>query len=71
MLFSCIDDIEILDLDGYETNPPENHQDKGATPPVNTQLSPLHSPLEDASVAYSVPPTHPRVEAGNATLQER
>ena len=38
-------------------------------PPVNTQPYPLHSPLEDTSVASAVPLTRPRVEADNATPQ--
>ena len=51
VIFSCIDKLEIIYLDDAKTDPPENHQDNGATLPVNTQTSPPHSPLEDASVA--------------------
>ena len=71
VIFSCIDELEILELDNTETDPPENHQDNVATPPVNTQPSLLHSPLEDASVASYAHPPHPRVEFSNAALQAR
>ena len=69
VIFSCIDELEILELNYDETNPPENPQDNGATPPVNTQPSPPHSTLEDASMTSAVPPPRPRVEAGNTSLQ--
>ena len=45
VLFSCIYELEIPELDNAETNPPENHQDNDTTPPFNTQPYPLHSPL--------------------------
>ena len=60
MLFSRINELEIPELDNAETDPPENHQDNGATPPVNT---------EDTLVASATPPPFPRVEAGNDNLQ--
>ena len=69
LIFSHIDELEIPELDDAETDPPENHQDNGALPPVNTHPSPLHSPLEDALVAPATPPPHPRVDYGNAALQ--
>ena len=73
VLFSRIDELEIPGLDDAETNLPENHQDNGATPPVNTQPSPSHSTPEYTSVASTLPPPlpRPRVEAGNSTLQAR
>ena len=40
VIFSCIDELKLPELDDAETNLPENHQNNGATPPVNTQLSP-------------------------------
>ena len=40
VLFSRIDELKIPELDNADTDPPENHQDNGATPPVNTQPSP-------------------------------
>ena len=46
VIFSRIDDLEIPELNDAETNPPENHQDNGAMPPVNTQPSLSHSPPE-------------------------
>ena len=69
VLFSCIDELELPELENFETDPSENQQDNGATPPVNTQPSPPHSPLEDASLAPSAPLPRPRVKAGNAALQ--
>ena len=71
MILSRIDDIELLELDNDETEPPENHQDNGATSPVNTQPSQPHSPLEYASVTSAAPLPHPHVEDGNASLQAR
>ena len=69
VLFSRIDKLELPELDNAETDPQENHQDNGAMPTVDTQPSPSHSTLEDASVAPAVPPPHPCVKAGSATLQ--
>ena len=43
VLFSRIDELKLLELDDANTDPPENHQDNGATPPFNTQPYPLHS----------------------------
>ena len=71
VLFSRINELELPELDNSKTGPPENHQDNGATPPVNTQPSPPHSPLENALVASAATPPRPRVEAGNAALQAR
>ena len=71
VVFSHIDELEIIELDDVETEPPEKHQDNGSTPPVNTQPYPPHSPLEDALVALSTPPQRPHVEAVNAALQAR
>ena len=69
VIFSCIDELEISELDDAETDPPENHKDNGATLPVNTQPFPPHSPPEDTSVASAAPLLHPRVEAGDAAIQ--
>ena len=68
MLFSCINGLKFPELDDAETDPPENHQDNGATPPVNTQPSAPNSPLEDALVASDEPLPCPHVEANNAAL---
>ena len=69
VLFYRIDDIKIPELDDADTEPLENHQDNGTTPPVNTQPYPAQSPPEDTSVASAAPPPHPHVEAGDANLQ--
>ena len=71
MLFSRMDELKIPELDNDETDPPENHQDNGATLPVNTHPSPLHSPLDDVSLTSAAPSPCPCVEAGNAALQAR
>ena len=36
VIFSHTNEIEIPELTNAETNPSENHQNNGATPPVNT-----------------------------------
>ena len=36
VLFSHIDELKLPELDDAETDLPENHQDNGAMPPVNT-----------------------------------
>ena len=64
-----IDELEILELNDANTDPPENHQDNDATPTVNTQPSLPHSPMEGTSVSSATPPPHPCIEAGNASLQ--
>ena len=69
VIFSHSDKLELPELNDAKTNPPENHQENGATPLVNTQTSPPHSPLEDASVAPATPPPRPCVEAVDITLQ--
>ena len=69
VLFSRIDELELPKFNDAKTNPPENQQDNGTMPSVNTQPYPPHSPLEDASVASVALPPRPRVEAGNAALQ--
>ena len=69
VLLSRIKELEIPELDDAKTDPPENHQDNGTTPLVKIQPFLPHSPLEDASVASSPPPSLPRVKAGNAALQ--
>ena len=68
VLFSRIDKLKIPQLENSMTDPPENHQDNGATPPVKTQPYPPHSPLEDTSVDSAAHPSFLRVEAGNAAL---
>ena len=47
VLFFCIDELEIPELNNAKTNMPENHEENGTIPPVKTQPSPLHSLLED------------------------
>ena len=69
MFFSHNDELGITELADTNTNPPENYQDNGAMPPVNTQLSMSHSPPEDTSATSSEPPPRPGVEAGDADLQ--
>ena len=69
VLFSHTNELEIPDLADAETDPPKNHQDNSATPPVNTQSSPPHSPPEDTLVSSSDPSPRPHVEAGNSDLQ--
>ena len=69
MIFSHIDELKIPKLDNAETDPPENHQDNGATPTVNTQPYLSHSPLEDTLVTSAMPQPLPRIEAGDATLR--
>ena len=51
VIFSHTNQLEILDLADAKTNLPENHQDNGATPPVNAQPSLPQSLLEDTYVA--------------------
>ena len=69
VILSHTDEPEILELADDNTDPPENHQDNGATPPVNTQPSQPHSSPEDTLVASAETPPHPRVEAVDADLQ--
>ena len=45
VLLSCIDELELPEIDDDKTYPPENHQDNGATPLVNNQTYMPHSPL--------------------------
>ena len=68
MLFFSIEKVEIPELEDDKTNPPENHQDNGAMPPVNTKASLPYSPLKYASVASDTPPIHLCVEACNTAL---
>ena len=69
VLFARTDELKISELYNDETNPPENHQYNGATPPVNAQTSPPHSPLKDTLLASTAPLPHQHVESDNATLQ--
>ena len=69
VLFSHTDELNIPELADAETDPPENHQDNVATPLVNTEPSPPHSPPKDTSVASAAPLPRPYIEAGNAALQ--
>ena len=69
MIFSYTDDLEIPELANAKTDPPENHQYNGSTPPVNTQPSPPHSTPEDTSFASADPPPRPRIKAGDADIQ--
>ena len=69
VLFSRIDKLEIPELNDAETKQPENHQDNGATPPVNTQTSLSHLALEDTPMDSAVPLLRPHIEAGNTNFQ--
>ena len=71
VLFYHTEKLEISDISYAETDPPENHQNNGATPPVNTQPYPPHLPPEDTSSASYKPLPCPRFEARDAKLQER
>ena len=55
VLFSQTNELKIPELDDTDTNPSENLEDNGATPPVNTQKSPPRSPQEDTLVASAEP----------------
>ena len=69
VLLYRIDELKLPEIDDAETNLSENHQENGATPPVNTEPSLPQSPMEDASVASAAPPPRPSVTAGNPALQ--
>ena len=69
VIFSYTNKLEIPALVDADTDPPENLQENGATPPVNTQLYPPHSTPEDTLVASANPLSCPRVKAGDAALQ--
>ena len=69
MISYCIDQLKLPELKDTETDPLENHQENGATPPVNTQPYLPHLPMEDALVTPAAPPPRPRVKAGDAALQ--
>ena len=71
VLFYHTDEIVIPELADTKTDPPQNLQGNGTTPPVDTQPSSPHSPLEDTLVASDEPPPCTRVEAGDAALQVR
>ena len=71
VIFFRINKLEIPELENAETDPLENHQDNGATSPVNTHTSLSHSPLEDTLVASAAPWPFPRVEAVDAALKSR
>ena len=62
---------KLPEVDNAKTDPSENHQDNGATPPVSTQPSPPYSSLKDNSVASAAPSPGPRIEAANTALQEQ
>ena len=53
VLFSHTNELEIPYIADAKTDPPENHKDNGATPPVNTQPLPSHLPLEDTLVDFA------------------
>ena len=71
LILSCTNELKVMEITNSETDLPENHQDNGATPPVNTQTSLLHTAPEDTSVAYATPPPFPHIEAGNNALKVR
>ena len=61
--------LGIVELWNFKlVNAGEKHRDNGATPPVNTQTSPPHSPLEYTLVASAAPPPFSCVEAINSAL---
>ena len=66
VLFTQPDEIDTMDLDDAETTPDENHQDNGASPPLNTQPSSLQTPLTDALVDLYEPPTCSHIDARDA-----
>ena len=68
VFFSHTDEIKFPGLTDAETKPPQNLQDNGATPPVNTQPSPPHSPPEDTSVPSAETPPCPCVKARDADV---
>ena len=68
VIFSYTNKIEIPELANAETDPPENHQDNGYTPPVNTQPPRLQSLPEYTSFASAKPLPSPHTEAGDAAL---
>ena len=71
VLLSHTNELKIPEPAEAETDPPKNHQDNGAMPPVNTHPSPLHSPPKDTSVTSADLPPLPRVKSGDAALQVR
>ena len=71
VFFSRMDGPKIIEFDDADNDLPENHQENGATPPVNTQPYSPQSPQEDTLVASAAPPPYSGVEAGNAALQAR
>ena len=44
-------ELKLSELDDAKTDLPEKYQDNGAKPTINSQPSPLHSPLKYTSVA--------------------
>ena len=58
-----------MEITNSETDLTENHQDNGATPPVNTQTSLSHLALEDTPMDSAVPLLRPHIEAGNTNFQ--
>ena len=71
MIFEHTNELKISDISNADTNQTENHQDKGATPPLGTHPSLINLPLEDTLVALSKTLSRPRVNAGEANLQLR
>ena len=69
VILSHTEELEITELADADNNPPINHQDNGATPPVNTQPYPPNSPPEDTLVAKNETPPRPHFKAGDADLQ--
>ena len=69
VLFYHTNELEIPELANAKTDLPENHQDNGATPLVDTQPFLLYSPPQDTLVASAEPPPHPRIKARDAAIQ--
>ena len=69
MLLSYTNELKIPELDNAKTNRPENLQDNGATPPVNTEPSLPQSPPEDTLVVSDNPHPCPRIKARDAAFQ--
>ena len=60
-LFTQPDKIESTELADADATPPQNYQDNGAFPPIDTQSSLLHSPLTDTLINLEKNPPHPHV----------
>ena len=71
VIFTHTNKLKITELVNANTKPIKKNQDNGATPPLVTYPSSLHSPLTDASVSLAKPLPHPHVESGDAYILTR